>query len=253
MVDNTQGDTETGIVARQFGARYVVEPMKGLSRARNRGLAESTTDIVAYIDDDAVPRRDWLGCLMGPFEDEQVAAVTGRIVSPDPEPRGPHEETMYVNQNVPRWFEIATFGGLGRGSNMALRRSACMGWMVFDVRLGRGAPIEIAEENFAFAELLSRGFTGVYLPTAIVSHSPLRHGTTAHKARNSFAYWLLLFASFPRRRGDLRKFLLRRLRRQPLGWQRDAQDPGEIINNSWWLKLQAGLSGLRLFFRVRKR
>lgn len=252
VVDNTLGDTETEVMARQFSARYTVEPIKGLSRARNRGLAESTTDIVAYIDDDAVPRSDWLGSLLKPFEDPNVAVVTGRIVSPHASDReGVLEGPLTVNNKVAHWFEIATFGGLGRGSNMALRRSACMGWTVFDLRLGRGGPIEIAEENCAFASLLSRGHTGVFLPSAIVTHPPLRHDVQQNRARNSFAYWLLLYSSFPNGRGDLRHFLLRRLKRQPLGWHRDTQDPGQIISGSWWVKVKSALSGVLLFLRTK--
>jgi O-antigen biosynthesis protein len=253
VVDNTTGDAETEAIAGQFTARYVVEPAKGLSRARNRGLAESRTDIVAYIDDDALPRREWLGRLIAPFDDAQVAAVTGTIVAPDSSgDEGALEPPLMVNDKVVHWFEIATFGGLGLGSNMALRKSACAGWTVFDVRLGRGGPIEIADENFAFASLLSRGYTGVHLPAAIVTHPRQRHDTQAHRARNSFAYWLLLYSAFPARRRDLRQFLFRRLRRERLGWQRGTQDPGMIISSSWWAKLKSGVSGLLLFLRTKK-
>lgn len=252
MVDNTTGDADTDAIAREFSARYAVEPVKGLSRARNRGLAESRCEIVAFIDDDAIPRTDWLGRLLTPFEDPQVAAVTGKILAPEAADDGEPESPLIVNNKVVHWFEIATFGGLGLGSNMALRRSACTGWTVFDVRLGRGGPIEIADENFAFASLLSRGYTGVHLPTAVVTHPRQRHDTQAHRARNSFAYWLLLFSEFPARRRDLRQFLFRRLRRERLGWQRGTQDPGVIITSSWWAKLKSGASGLLLFLRTRK-
>ena len=81
VVDNTQADREAQAIARSFSARYIVEPTTGLSHARNRGLAESKTDIVAYIDDDAAPNQDWLGLLLGPFEDSQVAVVTGNCSS----------------------------------------------------------------------------------------------------------------------------------------------------------------------------
>lgn len=251
VVDNTAGDAETKAIADEFSARYVVEPAKGLSRARNRGLSESRTEIVAYIDDDALPRPDWLGRLLSPFEDPEVAAVTGRVVAPEGD-EGEPESPLIVSNKVVHWFEIATFGGLGLGSNMALRRSACQGWTVFDVRLGRGGPIEIADENFAFASLLSRGHTGVHLPTAVVTHPRQRHDVQSHRARNSFAYWLLLFSEFPARRRDLRQFLFRRLRRERLGWQRGTQDPGVIITSSWWAKLKSGVSGLLVFLRTRK-
>jgi glycosyltransferase involved in cell wall biosynthesis len=253
VVDNTQGDGEAEAVARRFSVRYVIEPNAGLSHARNRGLAECNTDIIAYIDDDAVANQDWLGLLLEPFEDPHVAAVTGRIITPETRVDGSVEETArFVSNKDQHWFEIATFGGLGLGSNMALRKAACAGWTAFDERLGRGAPFQTAEENYAFASLLSLGYTAVYLPAAIVMHPPLRHGSTKQEARNSFAYWLLLFSEFPARRSDLLRFLFRRLRRKPLEWPRDAQDPGDIISGSWLMQLKAGLSALFLFLRTKK-
>lgn len=253
VVDNTEGDQETEAVARDFAIRYTVESSPGLSHARNRGLAESYTDIVAYIDDDAVPHRGWLGVLLEPFEDSQVAAVTGRILTPESSTTDDFQnEPRYVNNRDPHWFEIATFGGLGLGSNMALRKAACAGRIVFDERLGRGAPFQIAEENYAFASLLSLGYTAVYLPAAVVTHPPLRHGSTAQEARNSFAYWLLLFSEFPARRFDLVRFLFRRLRRKPLEWPRDSQDPGDIIASGWRVQLKASLGALFLFLRTKK-
>ena len=38
VVDNTQGNKETEDAAAELGARYTIEPVTGLSRARNRGL-----------------------------------------------------------------------------------------------------------------------------------------------------------------------------------------------------------------------
>jgi glycosyltransferase involved in cell wall biosynthesis len=253
VVDNSQGDPETEAVAREFSAGYVIEPCAGLSSARNRGLAESKTDIVAYLDDDAIASPDWLGSLLAPFKDEEVAAATGRILTPESRPLDrERDRPRLVSNKDPHWFEMATFGGLGLGSNMALRKSACNGWTAFDTRLGRGAPFEIAEENYAFASLLSRGYTAAYLPDAIVTHPSLRRRSIVQEARASFAYWLLLFAEFPARRFDLIRFLFRRLRRKQLAWPRDSQDPGEVITSSRTLQLRAALSALLLFIRTKR-
>ena len=253
VVDNTQGDKEAEVIARSFSARYAIEPNKGLSYARNRGLAESSTDIVAYIDDDAIPNPDWLGLLLGPFADQHVAAVTGRTITPQSRIGDSlQEEPRYVSDKNPHWFEIATFGGLGLGNNMALRRTVCTGWTVFDERLGRGAPFHIAEETYAFACLLSRGHTVVYLPVAAVTHPPLKRSSIDQEARYSFAYWLLLFSEFPARRFDLLRFLTRRLMRKRLEWPRDSQDPGDIITSGLRVQVKAGFSGLLLFLRTKK-
>jgi glycosyltransferase involved in cell wall biosynthesis len=253
VVDNSDGNSETARLARQFGARYVIEPVKGLSRARNRALAECDTDIVAYLDDDAIPAPDWLGILMAPFADERTAASTGKVLTPQSSSSESSDKNpLTLSNSHPKWFEIATYGGLGLGSNMALRRSACAGWTVFDERLGRGGPFHIGEESYAFAKLLSLGHSAVYLPEAVVSHPSLRRDPIAFEARNSFAYWLLLFSAFPAQRMNLLRFIIRRLRRRPLTWERDPREAGEIVTSGWRVLLKAGIQGLWLFLRTPK-
>ena len=249
VVDNSPGDKDTEDAAIEFGARYTIEAVTGLSRARNRGLAESNTDIVAYLDDDAIPERDWLGVLLAPFEDESLAASTGRVVIPDSDHQLRISRTL--SNADPEWFEIATFGGMGLGSNMAFRKNACP-QPTFDVRLGRGAPFEIGEESYALARLLSKNYRAVYQPTAIVFHPPLSRDTIEHEARNAIAYWLLLFMEFPEQRTSLVRFLIRRLRHKPLNWVRDPQEPGEIVNSGWRVLLKAGFQALWLFLRTPK-
>jgi glycosyltransferase involved in cell wall biosynthesis len=252
IVDNSDGDPETESVARRFSARYVVETALGLSHARNRGLMESNTEIVAYLDDDATPDEHWLEFIFAPFNDPKVAAVTGETILPGTSPGALAQEPLRTLTNQdPLWFEIATFGGLGVGNNMAIRKAACPQGKIFDARLGRGALIHIAEESHAFASLLTHGYKAVHVPAAIMIH----HDTPEdieHRASSSVAYWLFLFSEFPRHRGDLLRFLFRRLRKQPLPWPRNPQPPGELINSGWRVYLKAGFHGSLLFLRSRK-
>lgn len=252
VVDNSEGNRETRKVANDYGARYVVEPVTGLSRARNRGLVECNSEVVAFLDDDVTPAADWLGLLLSPFADELTGASAGRVITPADLPAlGDHQSVPRILSNKdPHWFEIATFGGLGLGANMALRRSACTHRMFFDERLGRGAPFEIGEESYAFAWLLAHGYRVAYLPSAVVYHPPLSRTAIEREARNSFTYWLLLFREFPGQRMNLVRFLTRRLRGKSLDWPRNPQEPGEIVSSSWRIKIKAAWSGLILFLRT---
>jgi len=72
------------------------------------------------------------------------------------------------------------------------------------------------------------------------------------EARNSFAYWLLLFSSFPTQRMNLLRFIVRRLRRKPLTWDREPREAGEIVTSGWRVLLKAGIQGLWLFLRTRR-
>jgi len=253
VVDNTSGDSETEAVAREFEARYAIEPIPGVSRARNRGLAESGTDIVAYLDDDVTPDPDWLGNLLTPFKDPHVAAVAGRvIIAQFMVGSNPRPTSFSITNADPRWFEIATYGGLVRACNMAFRSRACKGQIIFDERLGRGAPFQLGEESYAFTHILSRGYAAAYLPDAIVFHPSLQPIEIRKEARNLIAYSMLMFSKFPQSRLDLLRYLFRRIRHKPLTWEREAPDPGEIITSGWRVLLPASFKGLFLFFRTKK-
>jgi O-antigen biosynthesis protein len=250
VVDNSDGDDATRRVAQGSEARYLTEPVRGLSRARNRGISECHTDLIAFVDDDVVPEPDWLAHLLAPFADLETGATSGNVITPDSQCTGEPEKPRAVNRQNPHWVEIAAFGGLGFGANMAFRKSALPSERFFDERLGRGAPLEIGEESYAFVWLLSRGYRVVYTPVAVVHHPPVRRIAIDREARNSFAYLLLLLTEFPGQRMNLIRFLFRRLRGKPLDWPRDSPEPGDIVSSSWLVLLIAAVKGLILFIRT---
>jgi glycosyltransferase involved in cell wall biosynthesis len=253
VVDNTSGDKETESVALEFSARYTVEPIVGLSRARNRALIEGDSEIVAYLDDDAVPDERWLELILEPFADPCVAVATGSTILPGARLSGDSSERPWrLTNKDAKWFEIAAFGGLGIGTNMALRRSACTGWSVFDERLGRGALFEGMEEHHAFVRLLTLGHIAAHVPAAIVFHRSQMRGDIKQEARNQIGYSMLLFSEYPSHRLELFKFLIRRMRHRPLTWPRDSPDPGEIITSGWRVLLKASISAVPLYLRNRK-
>ena len=50
-----------------------------ISAARNLGLDQAAGDVVAFIDDDAVPEPTWLSRLVAPFADPRVGAAGGFV------------------------------------------------------------------------------------------------------------------------------------------------------------------------------
>jgi GT2 family glycosyltransferase len=98
---------------------------KGLSGARNTGVAESTGDVIAFLDDDARADPDWLAALCAPLKDDDVAGVGGWIV---PEFMG-REAKWFPHTYY--WILGCSYEGLPEtgatlrnpiGANMVLRR-----------------------------------------------------------------------------------------------------------------------------------
>lgn len=233
VVDNASGDERALDISRRFGARYVQEPKLGLSRARNRGAAEATGEIVAYLDDDAYPEANWLANLLNVFHDAEIMAAGGRTIAPtaDAETQelckliqgpGTNMKTMVVDKSHPQWFEITAFGGIGTGMNMAFRRTAFDHVPGFDTRLG--LPDAAGEEQFAVFNLVDRGFKAAYAPDAVVTHPTTF--TVEGLRRRYFAacsyatsYILFLLMNVPQHRRDLLKFLFEAARGVKREWR----------------------------------
>lgn len=73
-------DTEE--VAKQFNIRYYTAPFN-ISVSRNIGIKHAAGDILAFIDDDAVPEPEWLDDLVKAYDDPRVAAAGGRVYNAD--------------------------------------------------------------------------------------------------------------------------------------------------------------------------
>ena len=92
IVDNEGSEQARGLCDR-FGCaadipiRYVHEPARGISYARNRCLDEVAAgcDFIAMIDDDEIPEPDWIEQLLEAQEHSGADVVEGRVVPVFPE------------------------------------------------------------------------------------------------------------------------------------------------------------------------
>jgi GT2 family glycosyltransferase len=82
IVVNDGSRDDTGEIARGYGVRVITTENRGLSAARNTGLAAATGEIVAYTDDDAYPDRDWLRYLASAFMRSKHVGIGGPNIAP---------------------------------------------------------------------------------------------------------------------------------------------------------------------------
>jgi GT2 family glycosyltransferase len=174
IVVNDGSTDDTPAIAQDYPVRLINQSNKGLSAARNAGLAVSEGEIVAYIDDDAYPHRYWLHYLAAAFGRSAHVGIGGPNLPPDGDgfvaecvanaPGNPLHVLLSdeVAEHIP-------------GCNMAYRREALVAIGGFDPRFrAAGDDVDICWR------LQDRGWTIGFCPTAVVWH---------HRRNSIRAFW----------------------------------------------------------------
>ncbi len=183
VVDNGSSDGTRQVVEERLGnprLKYVEEPNIGLSIARNTFSEVSGSEILAYLDDDAVASPQWLQVLYSAYQDNQKLAIAGGKVN------------LLFPQGIepPRWLSPGLAANLGaydlggslvyidhpgltpRGLNYSIRRSFLEQIGGFDPHLGRIGQKLLSNEELQMTELaLKEGWQVAYVPDALVSHN----------------------------------------------------------------------------------
>ncbi len=159
---------------------YRLEPRSGIANARNVALAaaqDAGAEILVFLDDDAVPREDWLARLVGAFDAADIAAVGGKVELEWSTPR-----PAWLHDLALPYLSLIDWGPERRAlsaqewlacANLAFRVAALAAIGGFDVLLGRsgpGATLVSNEESQVLQRLRQAGQRLLYEPTAVVSH-----------------------------------------------------------------------------------
>jgi len=147
---------------------------KGLSYSRNIGITHATGDIIAFIDDDAIPDPEWAETIIHTFNDDDVGAVTGEVI-----PLWEHEEMSWFPKEL-HWMISCSYimtpdqkeeVERGFGTNMAFKRDLLDDAGMFDTNLGiKGTNWVGGEDTDMFLSIKEAGKKVIFNPDARVLH-----------------------------------------------------------------------------------
>lgn len=194
IVDNTdEGQVFNEPVAQFFPddprIRVVHEPKKGLSFARNRGLAEARGAIVVFTDDDVIVTRCWISAIVTMFaSDKNIACVTGSIITSEIET--PAQAWLEQYGGYHKGFSVKIYdldehscdeplypydsGRFGSGANIAFRSNVLRELGGFAIDLGAGTPAHGGEDIDVLRRTITAGYRLAYEPGALIWHQHRR-------------------------------------------------------------------------------
>lgn len=237
VIDNDPGPHEPPVVPA--GAALVHEKTAGAAAARNRGIAETTTPLLAMLDDDVVPAPGWLKALATPVLEGRADLVGGRVLL-DPGVARP----TWLSEAVEGYLTALDLGPFERPlapveslltASLLTRTQLLRDIGGFDTRLGPSGGTQIVGDDAQVVrDLITSGARAVWVPAAVVVHE-----LPASRLR---ARWVLKRAYLQGRsdwRLDRTVLEQRRLR-------------GARVAVSWWLgqlrrRLSEGLSTKVIF------
>jgi glycosyltransferase involved in cell wall biosynthesis/GT2 family glycosyltransferase len=160
---------------------------QGLSGARNTGVSVASGDVVAFLDDDAIARPDWLARLADAYRDADVIGAGGTV-----RPRWLAGQPDWF-PNEFDWVVGCTHSGMPTkvgpvrnlvGANMSFRREALLEVGGFSHELGRVGTLPVGCEETDLSIRIGQRRPGsriLYDPAAAVDHVvPPTRGTMSY-------------------------------------------------------------------------
>ncbi len=169
VVDDGSSDGTREMIAREFPSVHcTAQNHRGPAVARNRGIAESRGEIIAFTDDDCLPPRNWLTRLAdGYARYPRVAGVGGGLVAPKQllEKNVFARYELFLSQHFYRAGRQEYLGGFecpaGGTANISYRRLVLDEVNGFDENF----PVAAGEDADLKLRICQRGHQLLYVPT----------------------------------------------------------------------------------------
>lgn len=196
VVDSSKDMDRIKDLVESFNGKYIHEPRKGVSIARNTGIENAKGDILVFADDDFIVDKSWITNLIENYKDENIVCCTGRMLSyRNDDVSNIYEKSMSFDRgNKKREFTkndiniFNLFKTITKIGNKRLLDKTPVPWAIgfgfysfrkeifadigkFDIGLGRGTPSIGGEDPDIFYRIIKSGKTIVYEPKAVIYHN----------------------------------------------------------------------------------
>jgi cellulose synthase/poly-beta-1,6-N-acetylglucosamine synthase-like glycosyltransferase len=170
VVDNGSSDGTAALIQSR-PVRYLREQRRGVSNARNRGIAESNGEILAFVDSDCLVDPQWLTELVRPFDDPEVGSVGGDLQHAPPTTAAERQAARMLG-NWQR-FAFTSNPAYPITANAAYRRDVLERIGPFDPHLTRAQDVEL---GLRFQERSGRRLAYAERATARHRNRQTQHG-----------------------------------------------------------------------------
>jgi glucosyl-dolichyl phosphate glucuronosyltransferase len=180
VIDSGSRDDQRRTLERLVASVSHVELLRidepGVSLARNKGIGETKSEWVAFLDDDAIPSADWLenAHRLMSLVPEKCAIIAGAVL-----PQFPKGASRLLGKRWSQMLSVVQRRGEGDctascsmvAANVLFRRSALVDGGGFSSALGRhGTTLLSGGEKLLQEQLIERGWSAWYSDRLKVRH-----------------------------------------------------------------------------------
>ncbi|KQN81595.1 hypothetical protein ASE90_13575 [Sphingomonas sp. Leaf67] len=244
--DDTQQVMERWAGGQAVPVRIVVEERRGLSCARNAGLAAARGRIIVMTDDDCTLEPDYFDHVRAAYAKDPRDVIRGGMVG-----LGDPRDIPFTTKRAANPAELgptAMPSGFIIGANFTMQRAVAQRIGTFDERFGAGAAFVGSDDTDYLVRAQDLGIPILYDPTFRVDHYHGRRGLDA--ARKMYrGYGFGNGALFAKHLGQkrVRSWMVESVRaalRDVLG-----KSQHDLIKNRDLLKLKHQVRGFAAYFR----
>lgn len=204
LIDNNSSDNTKKIIKKYekkfFNIKYFFEPKQGLSYARLKGVLNTKSEWIAFIDDDNILNKNWIKEAINYIEKHPEIGVFNGAVIPKIREKLNNKEKIHLKiaykalacthlkkEDIKNGFNRSNFGAGLVARTKELKKLATQGWLRKTGR--KGKKVSSGEDTEMINYIISKGFKTGFNDKMIISH-------IISKKRLDLKYLKKLYKSF---------------------------------------------------------